>query len=240
MPPNDDHSACELWESSDREHFHGHRLRLRHRFDHHDSEHLQDYEILELLLFRSLPRQDTKPIAKALLARFGSFSDVLAAPPHLLKEIKGIGDVAARDLRLIYVATQRFTQKQIRKVDVLSCWQDLVTYCQTKMAYSEREEFRVLFLDKKNQLIADEIQQRGTVDHTPVYPREIVKRSLELSACALILLHNHPSGDPTPSEADIQITKRIIQIAQPMGIQVHDHLILGRNGYISLRYLELI
>ena len=198
---------------------------------------MPDYELMELVLFRALPRRDVKPIAKRLIARFGSFAEAVAAPVERLAEVDGVGASAALDLRIIAAAAQRFAKGAVANRQVLSSWSSVLDYCRTAMAFAEREEFRVLFLDKRNQLIADEVQQRGTVDHTPVYPREVVRRALELSATAVILVHNHPSGDPAPSGADIRMTKDIITIAQPMGISVHDHIIVGRNGHASLKGL---
>ncbi len=201
---------------------------------------MADYELLELLLFRILPRRDTKPMAKALIKRFGSFSEVLAAPPNLLREIDGLGESAAIDLKVILAAAQRFARDEVVDRPVLASWPELIDYCRSQMAFAEKEQFRILFLDKRNQLIADEVQQMGTVDHTPVYPREVIKRSLELSATALILVHNHPSGDPTPSSADVQMTRAIMDIATPLGITIHDHVIVGRNGHVSLRARKLL
>ena len=223
-------------------HYLDHRERTRQRFDEIGGESLRDYELLELILFQAIPRIDTKPIAKALLDRFGSFAEVLAAPPARLMEVKGIGERAAHHLKVTYAACQRFLKEPLQKKDrtLLDSWVAVVDYCRAAMAYEAIEQFRILFLDKRNTLIADEVQQSGTVDHTPVYPREVVKRALELSATALILVHNHPSGDPTPSRADIQMTKAIIDIAKPLGIAVHDHIIVGKSGHASLRGLKLI
>ncbi|MEW5421018.1 DNA repair protein RadC [Amorphus sp. 3PC139-8] len=218
----------------------GHRQRLKERFEQAGADALADYELLELLLFRSIPRRDTKPIAKRLLARFGSFADVLSAPPRRLIEVEGVGPGVVQDLKVVHAAVQRFARGQVKRKTVLSSWSEVLDYCRTAMAFSEREQFRILFLDKKNALIADELQQTGTVDHTPVYPREIVKRALEVSASAVILVHNHPSGDPTPSRADIQMTRQIVEIAAPLGISVHDHIIVGRQGHASFRGLKLI
>jgi DNA repair protein RadC len=215
----------------------GHRERLRSRFLASGADALPDYELLELLLFRSLPRRDVKPIAKRLIARFGSFAEALSAPVERLVEVDGIGESAAIDLRIAAAAAQRLTKGSISRRQVLSSWSSVIEYCRAAMAFAEREEFRILFLDKRNQLIADEVQQRGTVDHTPVYPREIIRRALELSATALILVHNHPSGDPSPSQADIRMTHDIIAIAKPLGINIHDHVIVGRNGHASLKGL---
>jgi DNA repair protein RadC len=221
-------------------HYHGHRERLRARFLSQGAEALADYELLELALFRALPRRDTKPIAKDLLKRFGSLTEILAAAPSLLKEVDGVGDRVVVELKLIRAFAERLGREAVRKRPLLASWSALLDYCRTTMAFEEREQFRVLFLDKKNALIADEVQQRGTVDHTPVYPREVVRRALELSATAIILVHNHPSGDPTPSRADIQMTRTIADIAKPLGIVLHDHLIIGRDGHASFKGLGLI
>ena len=221
-------------------HYHGHRERLRERFKQAGQESLADYEFLELVLFRSIPRRDTKPIAKELLKKFGSFAEVIAAPPERLKEVSGVGDSVVQDLKLIQAAATRFTRDQVKNKTVLSSWSALLDYCRSAMAFSQKEEFRIIFLDKKNQVIADERQQQGTVDHTPVYPREVVKRALELSASAIILVHNHPSGDPTPSSADVTMTRTIIDVAKPLGIQVHDHIIVGREGHTSFMGIGLI
>ncbi|SDA42669.1 DNA repair protein RadC [Mesorhizobium qingshengii] len=221
-------------------HYLGHRDRLRERFAAAGPDALPDYELLELLLFRLIPRADTKPVAKALLARFGTLAEVLGAPVGLLQEVKGIGPAVALDLKVVAATAQRMARGEVRGREILSSWQQLLDYCRSAMAFEEREQFRILFLDKKNALIADEVQQVGTVDHTPVYPREVVKRALELSATAIILVHNHPSGDPTPSRADIEMTKEIIDAAKRLGIAVHDHIIIGRKGYSSMKGLLLI
>ncbi|MBD0416533.1 RadC family protein [Oryzicola mucosus] len=221
-------------------HYLGHRDRLRERFAAVGAEAMADYELLELLLFRLIPRADTKPVAKALLMRFGSISEVLGAPVALLQEVKGIGPSVALDLKIIAATARKMARGEIAKREILSSWTQVLEYCRTAMAFEQREQFRILFLDKKNTLIADEVQQTGTVDHTPVYPREVIKRALELSATALILLHNHPSGDPTPSRADIDMTKTIIDIAKPLGISIHDHIIIGRHGVASMKGLQLI
>jgi DNA repair protein RadC len=220
--------------------YHGHRERLRGRFRDAGPDALADYELLELLLFRALPRRDTKPVAKALIKKFGSFAEVLSAPPARLKEVDGIGDGAVTDLKAVEAAASRLTRGQLGDRTVLSSWDAVLNYCRAAMAFAPVEQFRVLFLDKRNQLIADEKLQEGTVDHTPVYPREVVKRALELSSTAIVLVHNHPSGDPTPSRADIDMTRQIVDIAQPLGIAVHDHIIVGRNGHASLKGLKLI
>jgi DNA repair protein RadC len=221
-------------------HYHGHRERLRERFYHSGPDALSDYELLEMALFPALPRRDTKPLAKSLLKKFGSFAEVVHAPEALLREVEGIGDASINQLKLIAAAAQRVAKGQVKQRTLLSSWNDVIDYCRTAMAFADREQFRVLFLDKRNQLIADEVQQTGTVDHTPVYPREVIKRALELSATALILVHNHPSGDPTPSQADVQMTRAIVDIATPLGISVHDHIIVGKNGHASLKGMKLI
>ena len=221
-------------------HYHGHRDRLRERLLGQGANALADYELLEFALFAAVPRRDTKPMAKALLARFGSLAEVVAAPPQRLAEIEGVGDRVIAELKLLKAFAERMGREAVTRRPVLSSWAALIDYCRTAMAYEDREQFRILFLDKKNVLIADEVQQTGTVDHTPVYPREVVRRALELSATAVILVHNHPSGDPTPSRADIQMTKTIVDVAAPLGIIVHDHLIIGREGHASFRGLGLI
>jgi DNA repair protein RadC len=221
-------------------HYLGHRDRLRERFAHGGADALPDYELLELLLFQIIPRRDVKPLAKALIKRFGSFAEVLAAPPALLTEIDGIGDTAALQLKIVAAAATRLARGAVAARPLLSSWSAVLDYCRAAMAFDEREQFRVLFLDKKNGLIADEVQQRGTVDHTPAYPREVVRRALELSATAVILVHNHPSGDPSPSSADVRMTREIADAGKPLNVTVHDHIIVGRNGHASLRAMKLI
>jgi DNA repair protein RadC len=221
-------------------HYYGHRERLRGRFREAGADAVSDYELLELLLFRALPRRDVKPLAKSLLEKFGSFAEVITAPEARLAEVKGLGDSGVIELKIVQAAARRLLRGQVKKRPALSSWSAVLDYCRTAQAFADREQFRVLFLDKRNHLIADEVQQVGTVDHTPVYPREVVKRALELSATAIILVHNHPSGDPTPSHADIQMTQQIIAVAQPLGISVHDHIIVGKEGHASLKGLKLI
>jgi DNA repair protein RadC len=221
-------------------HYHGHRERLRTKFRDLGDTALADYEILELMLFRLIPRRDTKPIAKALIDRFGTLGGVFGAPMHLLREVKGVGEAVATDLKLVSAVAHRTLKSEIRGKKVLASWSSVIDYCHQAMAYETNEQFRIIFLDKRNQLIADEVQQRGTVDHTPVYPREVVKRALELSATAIILVHNHPSGDPTPSRADIDMTHMIVNTAKPLGITVHDHIIIGKDGHASMKGLRLI
>ncbi|GJD33672.1 RadC family protein [Methylobacterium aerolatum] len=221
-------------------HYLGHRDRLREKFAEIGGEGLPDYEVLELLLFRAIPRRDVKPLAKALIRRFGSLAEVLAAEPARLREIEGIGPGVVSDLKLVEVAGRRLARGDLRERDVIASWSALSDYLRATMAFAPREEFRILFLDKRNHLIADEVQGRGTVDHTPVYPREVARRALELSATAIILAHNHPSGDPAPSSADIAMTREIVAALAPLRIVVHDHVILGRNGHASLKGLKLL
>jgi DNA repair protein RadC len=225
---------------ADTPHYHGHRMRLRDRFHNAGAAALSDYELLEMVLFAAKPRADVKPLAKMLIGKFGSFAEVMHAPEPRLRELNGVGEATITQLKLIAAAAQRIAKGELKQRTALSSWKDVIDYCRTSMAFADREQFRILFLDKRNQLIADEVQQTGTVDHTPVYPREVIKRALELSATAVILVHNHPSGDPTPSQADIQMTRAIVDIAGPLGISVHDHIIVGKNGDASMKGLKLI
>jgi DNA repair protein RadC len=226
--------------AADIPHHIGHRERLRERFRNGGGAALADYELLELVLFRAIPRSDVKPLAKALIARFGSFAAVAAARPERLKEIKGVGDAAIVELKIIEEAAKRFAKTSIADRVEMGSFSAVVAYCRTAMAHLDREEFRILFLDKKNVLIADEVQGIGTVDHAPVYPREVMRRALELNATALILVHNHPSGDPTPSQADIQLTQQLVQLGRSLNVTVHDHLVIGREGHASLKGKGLI
>ena len=221
-------------------HYLGHRQRLRERFMESGAWALADYELMELVLFRAIPRRDVKPLAKALIKRFGSFAEAAAARPERLREIEGLSESAIVEIKLAEAVATRLARGKIEARKTLSSFVEVLDYCRTVMAYADREEFRILFLDKRNALIADEVQGVGTVDHTPVYPREIIRRALELGASALILAHNHPSGDPTPSAADIRMTKDIISIAEPFGIIVHDHLIVGKHGQTSFRGQKLL
>ena len=221
-------------------HFRGHRQRLRERFLTGGADALPDYELLELLLFLSIPQRDTKPLAKALIARFGSFADVIAAHPDRLSEVDGVKDATAAALKTVEAAALRLAKARIIGKPALSSWEALLDYCAAAMARAQNEEFRILFLDRKNMLVADEVHQRGTVDHTPVYPREVVKRALELGASAIILVHNHPSGDPTPSRSDIAMTREIAAAAKALKIDVHDHLIIGRGKHASFKALGLL
>lgn len=217
----------------------GHRERLRERAAKGGLEAMPDYELLELHLFRTFPRGDVKPIAKALLARFGTLGGVLAASVEELKTVAGVGEAAAIDLKLLHEATLRVGRESVGKRTVITSWSALLGYVRVALANEPREQFRVIFLDKKNQLIADEVMNRGTVDHAPVYPREVMRRALELSASSVILVHNHPSGDPTPSSADIDMTNQIVAAGRPLRISVHDHLVVGREGVASFKALGL-
>ena len=212
-----------------------HRARLRQRFMDGGATAVPDYELLELILFRSIPRRDVKPIARMLLDRFGDFNRVITAPPERLAQVPGIGEAVITDLKVLEAAAHRMARAKVMQRHVLSSWDALLDYCHTVMAHRETEQFRVLFLDRKNCLIADEEQTKGTVDHVPVYPREIAKRALELNASALILVHNHPSGDPSPSASDIAMTDRILQALDALGITLHDHLIIGKSRELSFR-----
>ncbi len=240
MSVEDEESAASAGPKPAAPHYHGHRQRLRDRFLEAGPAALADYELLELVLFRAIPRRDVKPLAKDLLKKFGSFAEVVSASPARLAEVAGLGEAAIAELKVVQAAAQRLARGEINRREVLSSWSAVLDYCRGAMAFADREQFRVLFLDKRNQLIADEVQQEGTVDHTPVYPREVVKRALELSATAIILVHNHPSGDPTPSRADVQMTQGVIDVAKPFGIAVHDHIIVGKDGHASLKGLGLI
>jgi len=218
----------------------GHRERLRERAVAGGLAAVPDYELLELFLFRSIPHKDVKPLAKQLLARFGSLGGVLGATTDELRTVAGIGEAVALDLKLLQEAGLRTAREQVARRPVISSWNALLAYVKTALAHETREQFRVLFLDKKNQLIADEVMNRGTVDHAPVYPREVARRALELSASALILVHNHPSGDPTPSSADVDMTRQIVDAVRPLRIAIHDHLVVGRDGTASLKALGLM
>nr|WP_246849474.1 DNA repair protein RadC [Rubellimicrobium arenae] len=212
-----------------------HRARLRQRFLDGGAAALPDYELLELVLFRAILRQDVKPLARRLLNLFGDFASVTSAPLPRLLQVEGVGPAVATELKIVEAAAHRMARAKVLRRHVVSSWAQLLDYCHTVMAHREQEQFRVLFLDRKNVLIADEEQARGTVDHVPVYPREVVKRALELNASALILVHNHPSGDPTPSQADIDMTGQIEAAAQALGLVLHDHLIIGRERELSFR-----
>ncbi|MGI9406517.1 MAG: RadC family protein [Hyphomicrobiaceae bacterium] len=218
-----------------KDHRAGHRDRLRERFRKGGTDALADYELLELVLFRAIPRRDVKPVAKELLRTFGSFSEVINADAARLQEVGYVGDAVVTELKLIRAAALQLMKDEVVERPLLSSWDAVLDYCRAAMGYEVREQFRVLFMDKRNRVIADEVQQIGTVDHTPVYTREVVKRALELSATAIILLHNHPSGDPEPSRADIAMTRQIVEAARNLGIVVHDHIVIGREGHVSFK-----
>jgi DNA repair protein RadC len=220
---------------ADKPHYHGHRQRLRQRFLDGGAEALPDYELLELVLMIAIPQRDVKPLAKRLIDEFGGFAGVISADPNRLTQIDGIKDATATTLKIVQAAAQRLAQRQVQGRSAITSWQALIDYCQMKMAHRTTEAFHVLFLDRKNGVIADEEQTAGTVDHTPVYPREVVKRALELGASALILVHNHPSGDPQPSRDDIEMTRRVAEAAKTLGVVLHDHLVIGRQGHYSFK-----
>jgi len=233
-------TSSPLTSDDDKPHYHGHRDRLRQRFLQHGPEALPDYEMLELVLFMAIPRRDVKPLAKTLLTRFGNLAGVLNAPASELMNIDGISETTAISLKSIQAAAHRLLKQDIMQKPILNSWTRLMDYCQATMAHETREHFRILFLNKKNELIADEIQQSGTVDHTPAYPREIMKRALEVGATALILVHNHPSGDPSPSKADVEMTQAIKAAGAPFSILIHDHIIVSRNGASSFKTMGLL
>jgi len=227
-------------EAAGKPHFHGHRQRLRDRFMATGGDGMPDYEILELLLSIAIPRVDTKPLAKALLDEFKNFAGVITAEPAALRQVPGMGEVSTATLKIVQAAAVRLARGQVIDRPVISSWDKLLDYCSAAMAHEPVEQLRVLFLDRRNRLIADERQQRGTVDHTPLYPREVVKRALELGATAIILVHNHPSGDPTPSRADIEMTNEVRDAAGRLGIALHDHLVIGRETHASFKSMGLL
>lgn len=216
------------------------RDRLRERFRKGGAEAMPDYEILELVLFRAAPAQDVKPLARALLNRFGDFNRVLSAAPEQLQDVHGVGDDVISELKIVEAAAQRLARSKVINTHAISSWDALLDYCHTAMAHRDVEQFRVLYLDRKNVLIADEAQAQGTVDHVPVYPREVAKRALVLNASAIILVHNHPSGDPTPSESDIDMTAQIDAACHALGLTLHDHLIIGKSREVSFRAKGLL
>jgi DNA repair protein RadC len=221
-------------------HYHGHRDRLRERFMNGGPDALPDYELLELILFMAIPRRDIKPLAKELILKFGNLAGVLNAPMAELEKFAGLPENALVALKAVQAAGHRMLKQEVMNRPVVNSWSRLMEYCQATMAHETKEHFRILFLNKKNELIADEIQQSGTVDHTPVYPREVIKRALELDATAVILCHNHPGGDPSPSQDDIAMTNAIVEAATPMNIIVHDHLIVSKKGTASFKMMGLI
>ncbi len=224
---------------TDKSHF-GHRERLRKRFLETNGEGIPDYELLELLLFTAIPRRDVKPLAKKLIAHFGSFSAVLAADPKNLTNIKGISHSTVALIKAVYISSHRLLREELEEKPVLSSWKSLLDYCHVSMAHESKEHFRILFLNKKNKLLKDEIQQTGTIDHTPVYPREVVKRAIEIGATAVILVHNHPSGDPSPSNSDIEMTQNLIKALKTIDVVVHDHIIISKSGHVSFKSMHLI
>ncbi len=221
-------------------HYHGHRKRLRRRFAETGADGLADYELLELLLFGALPRGDAKPLAKTLIKKFGSIGAVLGAEPAALKEVTGAGEAVVHTLKLAEALAVAMLRDQVMERPLIGSWQAVLDYCTARLAHRTTEHFRVLYLDSRNALIADEEQQRGTVDHVPLYPREVIKRALELGASAIILVHNHPSGDPKPSRADIDMTKEIADAGAKLGVTVHDHLVIGRSGHVSFKSAGLL
>ena len=226
--------------ADDKPHYHGHRARLRQRLLERGGESLADYELLECLLFAGKPRGDVKPLAKALIERFGSLAAVLSAAPQDLADVPAMGEASIAALKATEQAARRLAREEVIDRPVLSSWDKVLAYCRTAVGREPVERFHLLFLDRKNRLIADEVQQRGTVDHTPVYPREVVKRALELGASALILVHNHPSGDTTPSRADIAMTEEIVEAGGKLGLAVHDHIVISRSGHTSFRSSGLL
>ena len=223
-----------------RPHYWGHRERLRQRFLAGGHAAMPEYELLELLLFNAIERRDVKPLAKALLAAFGDLNGVVAASEHRLMQVPGTTPKVWLQLRIVEAFAHRMAQARVIRRSVISSWDDLMRYCRTVMAYRDTEQFRILFLDRKNVLIADEAQAKGTVDHVPVYPREVARRALELNASALILVHNHPSGDPTPSRADIAMTEEIVRACEAIGVVLHDHVVIGKGAEASFRSLKLV
>lgn len=222
-------------------HYVGHRQRLRRRFMRAaDEGGVTDYELMELVLFRAIARRDVKPLAKKLIEVFGSFAEAINAPINRLYGIPGVGESVIVEFKIVRNAAVELTRAKAIGRPILSGWRALIDYCSAAMAYNDIEQFRILFLDSKNILIADEAQQKGTVNHTPVYPREVVKRALELNACALILVHNHPSGDPTPSSEDIHMTNTIVETAKPLHIAIHDHIIIGKGQHLSFRRMGFL
>lgn len=222
-------------QKKDRPHYSGHRARLRERFLNKGADALADYELLELVLFLAIPRKDVKPLAKSLLKQYGSIASLLSAEKEELAQTDGLSENAVAALKTVQAVMQRTMREEIYRKPILNSWSRLLDYCKTTMAHEKKENFRVLFLNKKNELILDEVQHTGTVDHTPAYPREVMKRALEVGATAIILVHNHPSGDPEPSQADIDVTRQIIEAGRPLNVVVHDHLIVARGGSLSLR-----
>ncbi|UWQ74699.1 RadC family protein [Leisingera sp. M658] len=240
FPGSDETPAAPLPQGRLPSYIKDHRSRLRERFLQGGAAAMPDYELLELVLFRSIPRRDVKPLARQLLDTFGDFNRVVTAAPERLAQVRGIGDAVITDLKVLEAAAHRMARARVMQRQVISSWDALLDYCHTTMAHRETEQFRILFLDRKNVLIADEEQARGTVDHVPVYPREVAKRALEINASALILVHNHPSGDPTPSDSDLSMTDQIQAALTALGITLHDHLIIGKSTELSFRARGLL
>ncbi|MBM3618646.1 MAG: JAB domain-containing protein [Alphaproteobacteria bacterium] len=226
--------------SEEKPHYLGHRQRLRERFLSGGASAIADYELLEMILFSAKPRGDVKPLAKKLIAEFGSFAKVVTAKPEALYKVDEVGDAAVSALLIVQAATQRLLQEQMMEKPIIQSWTALLDYAKASMAHNKIEEFRIIFLNRRNEVIRDEVQQQGTIDHTPVYVREVVKRALELGAASLILMHNHPSGDHTPSRADIDITQQVADAARAVGIKIHDHIIVSERGHYSFRANALI
>lgn len=225
---------------ADKPHYHEHRARLRQRFTERGADSLADYELVELLLFNALPRRDVKPLAKRLMDKFGGLSAMLAADPRSITEVEGAGDAVSHVIGLAGAISRRALREDVLDRPVISGWDKLIDYCTAAMAHNPTEQFRVLFLDHRNGLLADEVQQEGTINHVPLYPREVIKRALELQSSAIILVHNHPSGDPTPSDADVEMTREVMDAGRKLGVTVHDHLIICRGGHQSMKTLGLI
>ncbi|MFN3077609.1 MAG: RadC family protein [Alphaproteobacteria bacterium] len=221
-------------------HYLGHRKRLREKLLSQGGDAMADYELLELLLMLAIPRRDVKPLAKTLLKRHGGFAEVIAAEAALLSRERGISDTGVAALKIVQAAAIRLLKDRVRSRPLINSWEHLLDYCVAAMAHDRNEQFRVLFLDARSQLIADEVQNRGTIDHTPVYPREVIRRALELGAASLILVHNHPSGDPAPSQNDIEMTRAVRDAARTVGVTIHDHVIVGRTGYVSFKSKGLL
>ncbi len=227
-------------DSGKKPHYTGHRQRLRERFMATGEDRFPDYELLELLLFHSIARIDVKPLAKSLIEKFGSFAAVISAEPDRLRETDKINEKTVVHLKAVRAAALRLAREDVMDKPVMSSWQSLIDYCRASMGHETTERFRILYLNRKNALIADEVQQKGTVDHTPVYPREVIKRALELSATAIIMVHNHPSGDPAPSRSDIEMTQKVKEAGEKLGITIHDHVIVAKGGHTSFKTMGLL
>jgi len=224
----------------DKPHYYGHRDRLKKKFRENGGDSLSDYELLELVLFQTIPRKDVKPLAKKMILRFGSFAEVISAPIGLLEKMEGISSNTAISLKTIQASSIKLSQEKVLNKKILSNWEQVLDYCHSVMAWEKDEHFRVLYLNKKNILIGDELQGKGTIDHTPVYPREIVKKALDFGATAVILVHNHPSGNSEPSRADIVMTKEIKKTLSGVSIILHDHIIISSSGHYSFKTNMLI